>query len=141
MSLTNEKIFSDVKSLGAIFIPINWLICIIVSAILYFVAESDVFMGYLLGSITSFLTFGLLMKSTSSLLDSKTKVKSKAFTNNFVRVLLTAAVVCSTLYLDKFNFIATLAGVMVLKITLVIFVLVRYKFFKDKEDDKNDDDI
>ncbi len=138
MCLTNEKIFSDVKTLGAIFIPINWLICAIVTTILYFTMDKTVMMGYLLGSITSFLTFGLLMKSTSTLLEQKSKVKGKAFTNNFVRVVLTAVVVCSTLYLDKFNFVATLIGVMVLKVALIIFVLVRYQFFKDKEDDTND---
>lgn len=133
-SLTNEKLFSDVKNFAIIFMPINWMICIIVTTILYFGFGSEYGLGYALGSITSFLTFGLLMRNTTNVLTSKTSPIKKAFGGNFVRVLIQAIIVASTLYSDKFNFIATLVGVMVLKVVLVIFVYVRHTFFKDKEE-------
>lgn len=134
--------FSDVKQFSLVFIPINWLICIIVTAILYFVFSESIGLGYLLGSITSFLTFGLLMKNTQgSIQPGKTSVKTKILGGNVVRLIISLLILYLAYELPKFNFWATLAGLLVLKTILIVFVLVRYLFFKDKEEIKNDTTI
>lgn len=139
--MTNEKIFSDVKNFAHIFIPINWLICLIVSLIL-FIINSKLGTGYVLGSITSFLTFGLLMKNThSNLLPEKKSVVTKFMGSYAVRMLITAIVLVITFYDPRFNFYATIAGLTVLKVVLVLFVLIRYQFFKDKEEIVNEPSV
>ncbi len=139
--MTNEKIFSDVKNFAFIFLPINWLICLIVSLILFFINKNFA-LGYILGSITSFLTFGLLMKNTqSSLLPEKKSVVTKVMGSYFIRMIISAVVLIIAFNDVRFEFFSTLAGLTVLKVVLVIFVLVRYKFFKDKEEIVDDSTI
>ncbi|MFI3329187.1 MAG: ATP synthase subunit I [bacterium] len=132
--MTNEKIFSDVKNFAHIFLPINWLICFVISLILFIISKEIAF-GYILGALTSFLTFGLLMKNTqSSLLPEKKSVVTKILGGYVTRMIISGAILVVAFYDARFNFYSTIAGLTVLKIVLVIFVLVRYKFFKDKEE-------
>lgn len=131
--MTNEKMFSDVKQFSLIFIPINWLICLVVSTVLYFTLGKTVMFGYLVGYMTSFLTFGLLMKNTSnSLQPSKNSVRARIFGGNVVRLLISLVILAVTFYIDKFDFYASIAGLLTLKIVLIGFVALRYIFFKDK---------
>ncbi len=127
--------FSDVKSFGLVFIPINWIVCIIVSIILYFTLGDEVAFGYALGSITSYLTFGLSMKNTSNLTANNSSFKKQVMTGSFVRILISAAMIAVAFYDERFNFIATIVGILVLKLLLIIFVGVRYTLFKDKEEE------
>lgn len=127
--------FSDIKNFALVFIPINWIITGIVTLILYFSFEGNsVALGYLLGAVTSFLTFGLLMKSTSNIVDAKVSMMKRALTGNVVRMIISITIIAVTYYVDAFNFIATIVGVMLLKIILILFVFIRYTFFKDKEE-------
>lgn len=138
--MTNEKMFSDVKQFSLVFIPINWLICLIVSLILLITMGKEVTMGYLLGSITSFLTFGLLMKNTSNVLQpARVSFRSKIMGGSFVRLLVSLVILAAAFYSPNFNFIATIVGMLVLKVVLVIFVVIRYTLFKDKVDLNNKD--
>lgn len=133
--MTNEKIFSDVKNFALIFVPINWAIGLIVTLILFLIFGSEVAFGYALGSLTALLTFGLLMKNTTStLLPGKVSVRSKIFGNNIARLIISGFILCIAFYHPNFNFYSTIAGLLVLKLVLIGFVLVRYKFFKDKEE-------
>ncbi len=135
--MTNEKMFSDIKNFALIFVPINWLISAVVTLILYLTLGSKVGLGYLFGSMTSFLTFGLLMKNTTTLVEQKTSLMKKAMTGNTVRLLISVCMIVVAYYIDNFDFIATIVGVMVLKIILISFVFIRYTFFKDKEEIKD----
>ncbi len=141
MYLTNEKIFSDVKNFAYIFIPINWIICLAISLIL-FIINKEIALGYVLGAITSFLTFGLLMKNTkSSLSPEKTSVFTKVLGSYLTRLIISGVVLAIAFYDSRFNFYSTIAGLSVIKIVLMFFVLIRYKFFKDKEEIVDDSTI
>ncbi len=136
--MTNEKIFSDVKQFALIFIPVNWVICLVISLILFPTLGSEIGMGYLLGAMTSFLTFGLLMKNTSSSIqggNTKASVRGRILGGNIARLLISLVVLVVAYYTDNFNFYATIAGLLVLKIILIGFVTVRFIFFKDKKVD------
>ncbi len=131
--MTNEKMFSDVKQFSLVFMPVNWVICLIVSVTLYFTLGEEVTYGYVLGAMTSFLTFGLLMRNTSSTLQpTKKSVQAKIFGSNLIRLLISLVVLAAAYYIDGVNFYATIAGLLVLKIVLIGFVSIRFIFFKDK---------
>lgn len=133
MYLTNEKMFSDVKQFALIFIPINWIVCLVVSIVLYFIFGKEVVMGYVLGTATSLLNFGLLMKNTTNVIQpQQISVKSKIFGANIFRLLISAIVLVVSFYVSTFNFYSTIAGLLVFKLILFCFVAIRYLFFKDK---------
>ena len=106
--------------------PINWLICLIVTLILYFVVNESWGLGYLLGSLTSYLTFGLHMKSVNDYGSKQANAYMHAFTNGGVRLLVSAAILMVAFFLnDEFNLIATFIGMMVIKVLLLIFSISR----------------
>lgn len=135
--MTNEKMFSDVKNFSYIFIPINWGICLIVTIILFICCEQEIPYGYILGSFTSYLTFGLLMKNTqSNLLPGKVSIKAKVVGGNIVRLAISFIILLVAYYNDNFNFFATFAGLLVIKVVLVFFVIIRH--IVGKKEVKND---
>ena len=113
--------------------PINWLICLIVTLILYFAVNESWGLGYLLGSLTSYLTFGLHMKSANDYGSKKANAYMHAFTNGGVRLLVSAAILMVAFFLnDEFNLIATFIGMMVIKVLLLIFSISR-EIIKNKK--------
>lgn len=142
MYLTNEKIFSDVKKFALIFMPINWGVFLIVTIILFTACDNEIAMGYVLGAVTSFLTFGLLMKNTSSSLQpKKVSVGARVFGGNISRLIISGVVLYVAFEYPEFNVWATLAGLTVLKVILIGFVLIRYIFFKDKIDNNQQNEV
>ena len=113
-----EKKTSEIKKFGLIFMPINWLICLIVTLILYFAVNESWGLGYLLGSLTSYLTFGLHMKSANDYGSKQANAYMHAFTNGGVRLLVSAAILMVAFFLnDEFNLIATFIGMIKREIT------------------------
>ncbi len=106
--------------------PINWVICLIVTLVLYFVVSESWGLGYLLGSLTSYLTFGLHMKDANDYGSKSANAYMHAFTNGGVRLLISAAMLLIAFLLnDEFNLIATFIGMMVLKVLLLGFSIIR----------------
>lgn len=113
--------------------PINWIICLIVTLILYFAVNESWGLGYLLGSLTSYLTFGLHMKSANDYGSKQANAYMHAFTNGGVRLLVSAAILMVAFFLnDEFNLIATFIGMMVIKVLLLIFSISR-EIIKNKK--------
>lgn len=140
--MTNEKIFSDVKEFALVFVPINWIISFIISIVLYFTLGTEYALGYILGALTSYLTFGLLMKNTqNSYQIGQTTAKAKVMGSYGIRTLVTFIMLLIAYNNDKFNFFATIAGVLMLKLIMCGFVFYRHVFCKEKELIKNDTTI
>lgn len=113
--------------------PINWVICIIVTIILYYAVNPSWGLGYLLGSLTSYLTFGLHMKSANDYGSKGANLYMQAFTNTGVRILISALMLLVAFMLnDEFNLIATFIGMMVIRVLLLIFSIIRELVLKNK---------
>lgn len=124
---------NEIKKFGLIFMPINWVICITVTAILYFGFNKSWGLGYLLGSLTSYLTFGLHMKNANDYGSKGANAYMQAFTNSGVRFLISAAMLLIAFFLnDEFNLIATFIGMMVIKVLLFVFSIIREIIIKKK---------
>lgn len=117
--------------------PINWVICLIVTLILYFLVSHSWGLGYLLGSLTSYLTFGLHMKSVNDYGSKSANAYMHSFTNGGVRFLVSAAMLLIAFLLnDEFNLIATFIGMMVIKVLLLGFSIIREIRNKQKGGDQ-----
>lgn len=125
MITSKSKFGSEIKRFGLIFMPINWVICLIVTLILYFSLGSPYALGYLLGSVTSYLTFGLHMKDVNDYGSPKANIIMKIFTNFGTRMAITAVILAISYFNNEmFNFICCAIGICIIKLFLFIFGLI-----------------
>jgi len=137
MTNKTNQIINEVKKFGLIFMPINWVICAIVTIILFQLNESYGY-GYLLGSITSYLTFGLHMKHSNDYGSEKANSYMQFFTNAGVRFIISAAMLFIAFYFnDLFNFICAAIGILVIKVLLIIFGII-YEIVNSKKKKESD---
>lgn len=115
--------------------PINWAICLIVTLILIFTLGRSYGLGYLLGSVTSYLTFGLHMKDVNDYGSKNANIFMKIFTNFATRMVITGLILfISYKFNDSFNFICCAIGVCVIKFFLIIFGIIFFAKEKKKKE-------
>ena len=140
MIRTKSKFAAELKRFGLIFMPINWGICLIVTITLLLVFKDDnsYALGYLLGSVTSYLTFGLHMKDVNDYGSEKANIIMKIFTNIFTRLAITAIVLVIAYFNNTmFRFVTTAIGILVIKLFLIIFGIFYAKMEHKKPIEEN----
>ena len=110
---------NDIKAFSKTIIFINLIILIVVSIVLLILGEYNWLLGYLLGSITSYITF--LMHASSA--STKTKAKQIAFAAG-IRTLISAACLCIAFFVSFIDLIATFIGLLVIKVTILVFSFI-----------------
>ena len=127
MKKNKNRHYSEIKKFGIVFTPINWVICLIVTLVLYLCVNKDWAFYYMLGSLTSFMTFALHMKEANDYGSEKANATMRLFTNVGVRITLSGLMLAIAYFLPGKNIACLLSafiGMIVLKVVLVIFVIV-----------------
>lgn len=127
---------NNIKSFSKTVIVINLAILVIVSLVLLILKLYDWLIGYVLGSITSYITF--LMHANSANNNSSVR---HIFIGAGIRILISAIPLAICLFVDFINIIAVFIGLVVIKLTILIcgFITnVKYlKGGKKAEDESN----
>lgn len=126
---------NDIKAFSKTIIFVNLIILIVVSIVLLILGEYDWLLGYLLGSITSYITF--LMHASSA--STKTKTKQIAFAAG-IRILISAASLCIAFFVSFIDLIATFVGLLVIKATILIVSFItnlKYRKGGNKVEDES----
>ena len=125
----------NIKSFSKNIIIINLIILVIVSLILLILGKYSWLFGYLLGSITSYITY--LMHANSAA--NNTSVK-QTYIGAGIRILISALPLVLCLFVDFIDIIAVFIGLLVIKGTILVYgFITNMKFLKggEKKDDES----
>jgi len=108
--------------------PINWGICLIVTLILLFsIKDNSYAYGYLLGSVTSYLTFSLHMKYVRDFGNEKPNVLIRVLANFGTRSLIWIIILFIAYKFDNyFKLLTTGIGLAVINLFVIVFGLIYY---------------
>lgn len=110
---------SNIKEFSKSILLINLIILTIVSIVLLIIGDYSWLIGYLLGSITSYITFLFHANSASKNTTTKQIVASAG-----LRTLLTALPLAICLFVSFINMFATFIGLLVIKVVILIFSFI-----------------
>lgn len=107
---------NNIKSFSKIVIIINLAILVVVSTVLLILEKYSWLLGYVLGSITSYITF--LMHANSANNNSSVR---HIFIGAGIRILISAIPLTLCLFVEFINIIAVFIGLIVIKLTILIY--------------------
>lgn len=110
---------NEIKVFTKKIIIINVIILFIVSIVLLVLQKYSYLLGYILGAVTSYITF--LMHASAA--ENKTKVK-EIVASSVLRTLIGAVALTISFLVSFIDLIATFIGLLVIKITILIFSFI-----------------
>ena len=119
----------EIRRFAIVFMPINFGICLIVTLVLLLSFKDNSYaFGYLLGSLTSYLTFILHMRYVRDVGNEKPNILVRLLTNFGVRSLIWIAVLfIAYKFNNYFNLYTTGIGLVVINLFVFIFGIVYLK--------------
>jgi hypothetical protein len=127
---------NNIKSFSKSVIIINLSILVVVSIVLLILGLYSWLIGYILGSITSYITF--LMHANSASNNSSVR---HIFIGAGIRILISAIPLALCLFVDFINIIAVFIGLIVIKVTILILGFITNKKYTEggnkTEDESN----
>lgn len=116
---------NEIYAFAKPFIILNIILSTIVVLILLFF-DYRYSLGYLLGAITSYITFIIHAYSINNLgEDNKAFIKS--FGNAMFRFLISGLALLLAFFFNLFNIISTFAGLVVIKFLMIIYAFIYHK--------------
>lgn len=110
---------SEIKIFSKNIIYINLIILIIVSLVILILGKYSILFGYILGALTSYITF--LMHAYAA--ENKTNTK-EIIGSVVIRTLISAISLLISLFVSFIDMIATFIGLLVIKLTILIYSFV-----------------
>ena len=110
----------EIKTFSKLILIVNGILLLVVFAVLLILQLYSWAIGYLLGSITSYITY-LMHANNVNKIDANTKNPvRKSVASALLRLLISAAILFIALYVDFINLYATFIGLLVIKLTVFI---------------------
>ena len=127
---------SAIKTFTKRVIFINLIILLVVSLVLLILGKYSYLLGYILGSITSYLTF--LMHASAA--ENKTHTR-EIIGSSILRTVISAIALAISLFVSFIDMFATFIGLLVIKATILLFSFVtNLKYGKGGNEKENESD-
>lgn len=110
----------EVKKFSKIILITNVIILAVCFIVLLILGLYSYAFGYLLGSITSYVTYLMHANSVNNLNDDTKNPSKKSFASSMLRFFISAVVLAITLFVNFIDIVWTFIGLMVIKLTIVI---------------------
>lgn len=100
---------------------INVVILLVTIIMLLILRKYSWIIGYLLGSITSYITFSIHVNSVSKVGKTDKNERKRSIASALFRFLISAACLSIALFIGWINIIATFIGLLVIKLTIIVY--------------------
>lgn len=110
----------DTKTFSKLIILINVILLLVVSIFLLILQKYSWVIGYLIGTITSYITYLMHVNNVNKLgVNTKNPVRN-SIGSALLRLLISAVVLLISVYVNWINLYATFIGLLVIKLTIVV---------------------
>lgn len=111
---------NEIRAFSKLILTVNMIVLFVVSIVLLILKQYSWLIGYLFGSITSYITYLMHANNVSKLgLSSKHPVRSSV-SSAILRLCISAVSLLIALYVSWINIYATFIGLLVIKLTVII---------------------
>ena len=115
----------EIRTFSKLILIVNGILLTVVITILLVLKLYSWSIGYLFGSIISYITY-LMHVNNVEKIDGNTKNPArKSVASALLRLLISAAILFVALYVEFINFYATFVGLLVIKFTVFIVGFIR----------------
>lgn len=110
----------ETKTFSKLIILINVILLLVVSIFLLILQKYSWVIGYLIGTITSYITYLMHVNNVNKLgVNTKNPVRN-SISSALLRLLISAVVLLVSVYVNWINLYATFIGLLVIKLTILV---------------------
>lgn len=123
---------NEIRKFSKLVLLVNLIILIVCSITLLIIQKYSWLIGYILGSVTSYITYLMHAHYADKFGDNNKVSTKKSVTNALLRIFISAIVLTIALFVDFIDIIATFIGLLVIKLT-IFFIGFGLGIKKDKK--------
>lgn len=114
----------EIKIFSKIVIPINVIISVVSICVLLLLRKYSWTLGFLLGSCTSYITYLMHVNNVNKMSEYTRSPRKSATSSYLLRLLVSAIPLAVALYFSAFDIVATFIGLLTIKVTMVIALVI-----------------
>ncbi len=111
-------------------ITVNLIMFVISSILLLIFQKYSWLIGYILGSVTSYITYFMHVYHASKFGEKTNSSAKQSLSSSLLRIFVSAVALCVALFVDFIDIIATFIGLLIIKFSIIIIGFC-FKFKKE----------
>jgi F0F1-type ATP synthase assembly protein I len=124
---------NEIKEFNKKILPINIIVLFIVLIVLLILQKYTWLLGYLLGSLTSYITYLMHVNNVKQIDGNIRHPQRNAFSKAILRLSISAIALLIALFVEMIDIIATFIGLLVIKV-IILFTAIILEVIKSKKE-------